>query len=125
MAIRATVKWSGVDDLVNQLDLSQANADKYGKEAMKGVVAKAQRTAKSLARYRTGFMRNNINPKPVTGSGKAIVGTLISEAEYSSFNEYGTFKMSSKPFMRPAVSAATPFFYQSFEEALRKAGEIK
>lgn len=125
MTIHSEISWKGVDELMHQFDVSSANADKYTKEAMNGVVARAQRTAKSLSRVRTGYMRNNINVMPVTGSGKNITGTLIAEAEYSSFNEYGTYKMSAKPFMRPAATDATPYFYKEVEAALKRAGAMK
>lgn len=36
--------------------------------------------------------------------------TLIASTHYSSYLEWGTFKMAARPYMRPAIAAAAPFF---------------
>lgn len=117
------VKFDGLDALFRQFDVATSKAVKYTEAAMKQTVAKAQATSKGLARVRTGFMRQNINIKPVKSSGSQVIGEYEAMAEYSSYNEYGTFKMSAQPFMRPGVTAATPFFYQTVKQALMRAGE--
>lgn len=55
--------------------------------------------AKAFAPVDTGYMRDHIEK---TKSG------VVSRAPYSSYVEYGTYKMRAQPFMRPALSAAAP-----------------
>jgi HK97 gp10 family phage protein len=58
--------------------------------------------AKSLARVDTGEMRDGINAAPLP-DGAARVSSPV---PHSVFNEYGTSRMSAKPFMRPSMDAA-------------------
>lgn len=64
-------------------------------------VIHAQRIAESLARVRTGYMKKHII---VEIDGGHFV--LWSQADYSSFNEFGTRKMAAAPFMYPGIESA-------------------
>jgi HK97 gp10 family phage protein len=57
--------------------------------------------AKSLVRVRTGFLRSTIYHK-ATG----LVLDFGATADYASYNEFGTPRMSAQPFMRPALDAS-------------------
>jgi len=57
--------------------------------------------AKSLVRVRTGFLRSTIYHK-ATG----LVLDFGATADYASYNEFGTSRMSAQPFMRPALDAS-------------------
>ncbi len=61
--------------------------------------------AKALARVDTGNMRNSINSR-----GSGLTWLVHSPAEYSIFNEYGTYKMGAQPFMTPATEAVKPSY---------------
>lgn len=63
--------------------------------------------AKFLAPEDTGFLKSNIyfTYQP---SNKTL--TLHSDAHYSVYQEYGTYKMKPHPFLRPALNAAGPAF---------------
>lgn len=61
--------------------------------------------ARRRARVRTGAMRVGIQVVPIPGGWR-----VISTADYSAYNEYGTSRMAAQPFMRPSmddVRAAT------------------
>jgi HK97 gp10 family phage protein len=86
---------------------------------MQRTLQTAQSKAQSLARVKTGYMRQNIQPTSITVTGWGVTGVLTSSAEYSSFNEYGTFKMSAQPFMLPAQRIAEVKMKQFMTESLK------
>lgn len=119
-----SIRWDGLGDLYSELGVASKEAQKYTEDAMKSTLAKAQQKSKGLARVDTGFMQNNINTKVLESNQDRVVGEIRSEAEYSSYNEFGTYKMSAKPFIRPSVAASTHWFYNSVKQALKKAGKF-
>lgn len=58
-----------------------------------------QRGAQSRARVDTGQMRNSITVTPTGKAGRRVEAG----APHSGFNEFGTWKMSAQPFMRPSM----------------------
>lgn len=63
--------------------------------------------AKSLAAVDTGQMRDSVY---ATYQPETKTLTLHADAPWSIYNEYGTHKMSPRPFLRPALNAAGPAF---------------
>jgi len=70
--------------------------------AMEVVGADMKDMARSLARVRTGFMRDSIY---VEVDPAALTMNFGASADYSAFNEFGTRRMSAQPFIRPAFDA--------------------
>ena len=93
--------------------------------AMKTTTGQVQATAKHIAPKRTGFMANNILVEPVKKTATSVTGTVDAKADYSSFVEFGTYKMSAEPFMRPAVSAAQSLFIKTTIDKLKEAATFK
>jgi HK97 gp10 family phage protein len=58
--------------------------------------------ARSLVRVRTGYLQSTIYHL-ATG----LVLELGATADYASYNEFGTPRMSAQPFMRPALDASS------------------
>ena len=84
------------------------------------VVAKTtfdcQRYAKRYAPVDTGFLRAGIQAEAI-----GLVGEVISTAEYSAYQEYGTYKMRAHPFMGPAREKVTPGFVAAMAQIPGKA----
>ncbi|AUV70959.1 hypothetical protein C1940_00080 [Lactiplantibacillus plantarum subsp. plantarum] len=118
------VSFKGIKDLFDDLNISQEKAVEYSKAAMKSSLSRAVERSQREARVDTGYMRRNIIADPVEEAHGVVTGRYVARAVYSSFNEYGTYKMSAQPFMRPGVKAETPFFYKAVKDALKKAGEM-
>lgn len=114
------VNFKGINKLFDEFDKAGPTAIRYTEDAMKTSLARAAEKSKRLARVDTGYMKNNIIPDPVHTNNGTVVGSYTARAEYSSFNEYGTYKMSAQPFMRPGVQAETSFFYKAVKDALAK-----
>ena len=91
------------------------------KSAMRSTLSRAQDVSKRNARVDTGHMRNNMDIDYIKASGSRVSGRYVARADYSSYNEYGTYKMSAKPFMRVGVVDARPYFISEVKRELAKA----
>lgn len=124
MANDFNIKWTGLNKLFSEFNVSQKNAISATNSAMKSTLSKAQEVSKRNARVDTGYMRNNIDIDYIKASGSTITGRYVARADYSSYNEYGTYKMSAKPFMRVGVANAKPYFVSEIKRELAKAAKF-
>ena len=124
MANDFSIKWNGLKELLSEFNATPKASLEATKSAMKSTLSKAQEVSKRNARVDTGYMRNNIDIDYIKSSGSTVIGRYVARADYSSYNEYGTYKMSARPFMRTGTTEATPFFYKAVEQALKKAGDM-
>ena len=119
------VTWTGINELISQLELKHEEVVDVAAAAMKNTVAKTQERAKSIAPVRTGQMKADINVFPVEKKTDQVIGTIIAQKEYSSFVEFGTYKMSAEPFMRPAVKYGWGVFLRSEMKELKAMAKFK
>lgn len=93
-------------------DLGNAPAEVVQKGRL--VVAKTahdvEATAKSLAAVDTGAMRNSIG---TTISGGGLTAEIGPTVHYAIYNEYGTRRMTPRPFMGPALERHSEPFVQA------------
>lgn len=122
---KTNVTWDGINDLIAQLGLKHEEVVDVAAAAMKTTIAKTQERAKSIAPVRTSFMRDNINVFPVEKKTDEVIGTVESEADYSSYVEFGTKKMAAEPFMRPAVKYGGGVFLRSEMKELKAMAKFK
>jgi len=118
------VKFKGIKNFFDELDISKNKSIEYSKTGMKTAISRASEKAQKLAPVDTGYLRRNIQPKPVEESHGVVVGQYVAQADYSSYNEYGTYKMAAHPFMAPSVAATTAFFYKAVKDTLKEAGKF-
>lgn len=121
----ANVTWTGINELIAQLELTHEEVVDVAAKAMEMTVAKTQVRAQSNAPVRTGFLKSNIHVEPVEKKTDQVIGTVKSDADYSSFVENGTFKMAAEPFMRPAVTYGWGVFLRSEMNALKEVAKFK
>lgn len=119
------VEWSGLDSLMEQIGATAAATIEAAASAMKLTAGQVQATAKQVAPKRTGYMANNISVESVRKTATSVTGTVNAKADYSSFVEFGTYKMSAQPFIRPAVSAAQSLFIKTTMDKLKEAATFK
>ena len=124
MANNFSVKWTGFNKLFSEFNATPKASLEATKSAMKSTLSKAQEVSKRNARVDTGYMRNNIDIDYIKASGSTVTGRYVARAEYSSYNEYGTYKMSAKPFMRVGVANAKPYFIYEIKRELAKAAKF-
>ena len=122
---KTNVTWDGINDLIAQLGLKHEEVVDVAAKAMETTIAKTQERAKSIAPVRTGQMKHEINVFPVEKKTDQVIGTIIAKKEYSSFVEFGTYKMSAEPFMRPAVKYGWGVFLRSEMKELKAMAKFK
>ena len=77
--------------------------------------------ARQFVRKRTWATHDSINKDPgvyQVGRGNFVVD-IGPTTFYSRFLEWGTLKMSAKPFMVPAIDMATPDYFRAMEDIAR------
>ena len=119
------VKWSGLDKLMEELGATAEATIEAAASAMKTTTGQVQAKAKEIAPKRTGVMAGNINVMPVKKSSTSVTGTIEAEKYYSSFVEFGTYKMHAEPFMRPAVVWGQSIFIKTTMDKLKEAAKFK
>lgn len=92
---------SEVYNLAADLAAAPAKAEAGSIKAVSSSTRQTARDARRFAAVLTGFMRENVEAR-VSG----LSGEVVSLADYSEFQEYGTSKMPPHPFMRPAADLA-------------------
>lgn len=122
---KTNVTWTGINELIEQLGLKHEEVVDVAAKAMETTVAKTQARAQSNAPVRTGFLKSNIHVLPVEKKTDQVIGTVKSDADYSSFVEFGTYKMSAKPFMRPAFTYGWGVFLRSEMNVLKAMAKFK
>lgn len=119
------VTWSGLDKLMEELGATAEATIDAAASAMKTTTGQVQAKAKQIAPKRTGVMAGNINVKPVKKTSTSVTGTIEAEKDYSSFVEFGTYKMHAEPFMRPAVDWGQSVFIKTTMDKLKGAATFK
>lgn len=109
---------------MNEFNAAPKTAIGAARSAMKSTLSKAQEVSKRNARVDTGYMRNNIDIDYIKASSSTVTGRYVARADYSSYNEYGTYKMSAKPFIRVGVANAQPYFISEIKRELAKAAKF-
>ena len=105
----------GADELVRSIR-NRLGADRVV-PVIRRNTSQAQAKAMRLAAVDTGFMKRSITMR-VDISG--LAGYITAGAEYSPYLEYGTRKMDSQPFMRPAAREQAPIFMNDLRNLIRK-----
>jgi HK97 gp10 family phage protein len=98
----------GDDVLVAKLEKAMAATVIMQPTALQASGLLVERRAKQIVVEKdvidTGNLLGNIVTHPPEGDSIEIV----SQADYSIFNEYGTYKMAARPYMRPALDETKP-----------------
>lgn len=119
------VTWTGLSSLMEEIGTTAAETIEAATSAMKITTGQVQATAKQVAPKRTGYMANNISVEPVKKTATSVTGTVNAKADYSSFVEFGTYKMAAEPFIRPAVNAAQSLFVKTTMDKLKEVAKFK
>lgn len=81
--------------------------------AVRKAEAWIQAGAQKRSRTDTGTMRAGWQSKPLG----AFEGMVFNMVTYTIYNEYGTYKMSAQPMLRPSVEAVRMDFYAEVRSA--------
>lgn len=106
----ANIELTGVDEILNKLQQIGANVGKLENKALKNAAEPVLEDAKATNAFknRSGKLRKGLkitNVKKKDGMKYIFVGVDRgdnSEVFYGKFIEFGTSKMSARPFLQPA-----------------------
>lgn len=92
-----------------ELDLLFRGPDSAAGKFLTRKAIRTVRHAKRIAPVDTGRLRSSITHE-VGGDAEGIVARVGTNVEYAAHLEYGTVRMSARPFLRPALAqiAGTP-----------------
>jgi HK97 gp10 family phage protein len=124
--MRFVVQLKGQSDLDRKMDRLAASVQ--GKALAGAALAGAQvveARAKELAPVRTGNLRRSIHSELASVSTESALAKVGTNVEYAPYVEYGTRRMSPRPYLRPAFDTAKAeaeeTIRKSFERLLRQA----
>lgn len=123
MASRIKMTLEGGDELARQLErLGERIAGRLLTEAAMVAAEVVREEAKQRAPVRTGNLRDHIDveiAKTQPHKAEVHVGPT-KEAFYGMFIEAGTSKMPARPYLRPALDAASQQATEAARDTLRK-----
>lgn len=114
--IKVDLKWDGMDKLINRIEKQPAAIQKEAGGIIQNTALRVEKRAKEMAPRDTGYLLNHIKAEKTDELGADVV----SQAEYSIYNEMGTRKMPPHPYMRPAMEQESPFIFQKLNNLLKK-----
>jgi len=118
----------GVQETIDNIQEFEKETDRQLGMAMAKVTIRVAQTAKANAPFRTGFLRQHIIQEVKINSRSRITGRVISQANYSAAQEFGTSRIPATRFMRNSIKSNLSFAQATLGNALRKAivrGTIK
>lgn len=113
MPVPLKSKVTGAEETVKNIKTFMNEIQRETMIAMSQVVEKVTFDARSAAPYLTGYLRDHITGKTLR-KRVWVVGTIMSSAKYSFYQEFGTSKMAAHPFLRPALQQNRGFIIDKF-----------
>lgn len=112
--MKTSMSFKGVDQLVKHLD--KAASLKDVQHVVKSNGANLTKKMQQLAPLDTGYLKRSIKMSLTDGGFSAEVGPY---ANYASYLEYGTRKMTKKPFIKPSFNIQKEVFIRDLERLMK------
>ncbi|MFJ2621368.1 HK97-gp10 family putative phage morphogenesis protein [Glutamicibacter sp. NPDC087344] len=80
-------------------------------------------TAKAIVPVDTGNLRSSINTQPSRGASRSSVtigADVVAGTKYAKYLEFGTSRMTARPFMGPASAKHEPAFLAAMQQLVSK-----
>lgn len=97
------IKIQGTDEVIANLRGFTDIAERKLGTKLSSIILKVAFDAKTLAPFKTGFLRESISVKLEKKKGFLLKGIVRSAAPYSIYQEFGTVKHSAHPYLIPAL----------------------
>lgn len=85
-----------------------AHVEAESRSAVKKYADEVVRRARMYAPVDTGYLRSSIQAVSITAGKEAEV---VVGAYYGAYVEYGTYKMTARPFLYPAMTEVAPEYF--------------
>jgi len=117
---RVRMNITGIDRVLGEISRYDLSVTTRLSEQVKASGKQIVKEAKRRVNKRSGNLRRNIKFKM---SRDKLTGwvTLRSNGFYGHFLEFGTVKLSARPFMAPAAEAAKADYQRGVQQAIRGA----
>lgn len=112
--MKTSMSFKGIDQLVKHLD--KAASLKDVQHVVKSNGANLTKKMQQLAPLDTGYLKRSIKMSLTDGGFSAEVGPY---ANYASYLEYGTQKMTKKPFIKPSFNIQKEVFIRDLERLMK------
>jgi len=100
-------------------------ADNVIKEVVDGCEAVQQEVinnAKGRVPVKTGFLQGSILPGGILITDDNVEAIIVANAEYASYVEWGTKRMTARPYLSPALLENIRTFEKAMIAATKRAG---
>ena len=120
------IELSGVDEILNKLQNIGANVSKFENQALRNAAEPVLEDAKANAPVRTGKLKEGLkisSIKTKEGMKYVLVGVDKSDNSkifYGKFVEFGTTKMSARPFLGPAYEKNKREIVETIKNTLKE-----
>ncbi|WP_156290785.1 HK97-gp10 family putative phage morphogenesis protein [Oceanobacillus salinisoli] len=117
------VEFEGMEELIQEMQKMETGMNESKNEALLKGAEVVQKETKKLAPVRSqggGTLRDNINISDIEKDDIYVYVDQQGPAYYGYFLEYGTSKMSARPFMAPAFNRSRFQIEQAMATSLRK-----
>ncbi|OCA97873.1 HK97-gp10 family putative phage morphogenesis protein [Clostridium beijerinckii] len=124
----ADIELTGVDEILNKLQQISTNISRLENKALRNAAEPVLEDAKATNAFndRSGKLRKGLkisNIKKLDGTKYVLVGVDKSDNSkiyYGKFLEFGTSKMSAKPFLQPAYEKNKDTIERIIAETLKE-----
>lgn len=109
-----------VNQVIKNLSSIQKNIVKeivYGCEAVQQSV---MTNAKFRVPVKTHNLQGSIQPGGIVIRDDNVEATVVANAEYATFVEFGTYKMNARPYLTPALLENMQTFRKAMEAAVKR-----
>ena len=89
---------TGLDSALSRLLQMPRKLDRLVQQETEKTAQEALSRAQSLVPVRTGALRNSLQQSPITNGAE-----ILARRPYAIYLEYGTRRMSARPFLLPAL----------------------
>ena len=120
------IEISGVDEILNRLQQIGANVSRFENQALGNAAEPVLEDAKANAPVRTGKLKEGLkisSIKTKEGMKYVLVGVDKSDNSkifYGKFVEFGTTKMSARPFLGPAYEKNKREIVETIKDTLKE-----
>lgn len=113
---------NGVSQVVKNLSKFSANVIKEVVDACEAVQQEVINNAKGRVPVRTGNLQGSIQPGGILIEDENVTAIVVANADYASFVEWGTRRMTARPYMTPALLENIRTFQKAIAAASKRAG---
>lgn len=110
------IELKGIEEVLRAMKKCQ-EAEEPLQQVVKASGSKLQQKAMYYVPVDTGFLKGSIGLALTVGKLEAVVEPT---AHYATYVEYGTYKMQSQPYMRPAFYDIEPEFKSEIDKVVKK-----